>query len=381
MKITVFSNLYPSSSAPHRGVFNAQKFKHLSAHHSLQILVPVPWIEWLKGGRPKSLETLSATYFPYWYPPKFGRRLYGNFLAESARTTHRDVKAFSPDVVYGSYLFPDGFAAASLAKRFNRPLVLGLHGSDVNVHLQYPSRRKRLLKTLSYANRTISVSAALKGHLTNAGADPDRIVPIYNGIDRSRFYPKNKDEARQHLGLGSEPLALFVGNLLRSKGVFDFLRALADLDQLPLQGYIVGTGGDSSELDASIAQSKVRSRVHRVGPKPHSALPDWFAAADVICLPSYREGVPNVLLEAMASGRPVVATRVGGIPEIVTPDCGILVDAGDTHSLSHALREAMQTDWDPDAISSNPCIQSWEANAEQISRELHHAAREGARRP
>jgi glycosyltransferase involved in cell wall biosynthesis len=181
----------------------------------------------------------------------------------------------------------------------------------------------------------------------------------YNGIDQERFHPCDRTEACAALGLPTDRRRiLFVGNLLPVKGP-TFLAAafkqLADLQDVNV--VFVGSGSEVARLPAG-------ERLFVVGARPHEEIPLWMNACDALCLPSLSEGLPNVALEAMACGLPVIASRVGGVPEVVRDGTnGFLVPPSDPVALADALRLALATEWDRKSIRKSVCEFDWDVNA------------------
>jgi len=205
------------------------------------------------------------------------------------------------------------------------------------------------------------------------GADPTRVHTIYNGVDAQRFSPGSREAARQRLGLGAEqPLLLYVGNLKSTKGCLDLLEAFpAVLAQRPQAALVyAGAGACRDELLARAAALGCAERVSLVGAVPHAQLGDWFRAADLLCLPSHNEGVPNVVLEAMSCGIPVVASRVGGIPEVLPEFAGMLVPVRDPAALSAALLEATGRAWQGERIVEHARGFRWDDNIDRLERVL-----------
>jgi glycosyltransferase involved in cell wall biosynthesis len=178
------------------------------------------------------------------------------------------------------------------------------------------------------------------------GADPDRVRVVYDGVDSERFHPGPRDKARDRLAPELEMrgrVVLYIGNLLPVKGLDVLIRAFARLagQGVDFTGLLIGQGPLGSRLEDQIARLGLRGRVRLLGPRPHDQLPDWYRAADLFALPSRSEGVPVVLLEAIACGTPFVASRVGGIPEIAHLGASRLVPPGDTGSLAEAIRAGL----------------------------------------
>ncbi|HEU4726745.1 MAG TPA: glycosyltransferase, partial [Kofleriaceae bacterium] len=169
------------------------------------------------------------------------------------------------------------------------------------------------------------------------------------------------------------------GNLKREKGVIDLARAWQPVsDALPdARLAIVGGGPDRKELEAALPPG-----ASLVGPQPLSAIPAWLAACDVLVLPSHAEGTPNVVLEALACGRRVVASSVGGIPDLITSDVvGALVPPRSPDALAAALTQALRTSYDPSAVAEHGARGGWEASADALHAVLSAAADASVRSP
>jgi glycosyltransferase involved in cell wall biosynthesis len=235
--------------------------------------------------------------------------------------------------------------------------------------------------TLNHADLVIAVSAALKKEMISLGIPAEKIEVIPNGIDANRFRPIAMDTARQKLHLGQiGALILAVGALIPLKGQELLIHAFAriSMENSHLQLYILGEGPLRPTLEKLVLKLGLQDRVHLPGKKPHEELPFWFSAADVSCLPSAREGWPNVVTESLACGTPVVATRVGGIPEIlVSPDFGILVDQS-IESIASGLSQALSKRWDREGISARVRERTWDTVAAEVDRTLNSLVQPGA---
>ena len=180
----------------------------------------------------------------------------------------------------------------------------------------------------------------------------------------------SKDEARGQLGLQSSRMILSVGNLTPNKG-FDFLiRALPivvdKLDEKDVELAIVGDGPFRNELDATISRLRLEGRVRLVGAVPHEKLHVWYSAADVFCLASEREGWPNVILESLACGTPVVATRAGGISEILSSERLGLLTERDERKIAGAIVTALNKKWMSDDLVEYARNHSWDRTVSAV---------------
>jgi len=166
-------------------------------------------------------------------------------------------------------------------------------------------------------------------------------------------------------------MILFVGNILLSKGAGVLVRACDRLTRsgVEFRCYLVGRGRDESRIRSLIATLGLEERVTLVGPRPLAELTNWYGACDLVALPSYSEGIPNVLREASACGRPFVATRVGGIPEIADPATSVLVEPDSPEALADALADVLSGRMTAAALaeaSGGASAISWEESAERL---------------
>jgi len=200
------------------------------------------------------------------------------------------------------------------------------------------------------------------------GARPEKARAVLNGCDLSVFHVRDRLEARGKLGIDPDAEAVvYVGRMDVKKGLRELVAAAAALrrERPRLRVYLVGEGPDKPLILSAIQASNAAGYIRVL---PGCAFDDvavWMAAADLVTLPSYMEGCPNVVLEALASGRPVVATNVGGIPEILSEECGRLVPPGDSGALARALAAVLDRSWDAAAISARRS-RSWDAVAAEL---------------
>jgi glycosyltransferase involved in cell wall biosynthesis len=350
MRVLGLTNLYPNPMQPHRAPFNRHLFRLLGEYYPVRVVAPVAWTDELharRQGAPPlppdrrvTTDGLAVEHPRYYFPPRILRTWYGHCYQASVRgALERALDEFRPDVIHAPWTYPDGWAAVRLGHAAGLPVTIQVHGSDVRLLGRYPARRRRTEEALRAADGVIAVSRELADTVVRMGVEPDRVGVRYDGVDPDVFHPGSKADARVRLGL--DPAAtrvLFIGNLVEVKGIDVLLEASHRLRR----------GGFNFELDL-VGQGPLRetlekqarrlglSNVHFRGPLPQGELPDWYRAADVFALPSRSEGVPNVLLEAMACRTPFVASRVGGIPEVAVPEVGRLVPPEDPAALADVL--------------------------------------------
>ena len=334
VRTLLFSTLYPSSVRPTHGIFVETRLRELLKTGCVEtrVVAPVPWFpstaaRWGNFARLAHTPARETRHgIEVWHPryavlPKVGMTLAPLLLALGARATVRRLidDGFDFDVIDAHYYYPDGVAATLLGAWFDKPVTITARGTDINLIPQFRCPRQWLQWAGARARASIGVSAALVERMRALAFDPARLHVMRNGVDLERFSPHDPAEMRQALGLTASPLLLTVGNLHEHKGQRLVVDALARLrSQHPgAQLLVVGEGPDLAVLKQQAVALGLADAVRFVGVVPNAELARWYSAADVLILASSREGWPNVLLEAMACGTPVVASDVGGVREMV----------------------------------------------------------------
>ena len=361
LRVLLFSTLYPSSTRPQHGIFVETRLRELlrSGEVEVRVLAPVPWFystDPRHGEQARMAATpaqenrhgIEVLHPRYALIPKVGMTLAPLLLALACVGPIRKLlrEGYDFDVIDAHYYYPDGVAAAWLARHFGKPLAITARGSDLNLITQYALPRRMMQWAARRAQASIGVCKALVDVLRAWQIEPRRLHVMRNGVDLQRFKRQPRGETRQALGLadGEGPLLLSVGHLIERKGHHLVIEALAAL--LPTQPQarlvIIGEGVERAALEALALHLGVRDRVTLTGALPQAELPRWYSAADVLVLASSREGWANVLLEAMACGTPVVATRIWGTPEVVaSADAGCLVDERSGAALARGVQRLL----------------------------------------
>jgi len=273
------------------------------------------------------------------------------------------------DCIDAHFVYPDGLAAVLLGKILGVPVIVSARGTDINFFPSFRLIRPMIRWTLAQADGVVAVSSALKEAMVSLGAEPHKIHVIPNGVNAELFQPMDREEAKRNLNLPPQgPLLVSVGALIRPKGHLTLIRAFATIAPRhpELKLYILGEGPLRSALESLVRDLNLQDRVHLPGKRPNEELQQWFNAADVSLLVSEREGWPNVLTESMACGTPVVATRVGGVPEIIhSPELGIVVDQT-VGSVADGIERALLKKWDREAISKQTRTRTWSKVASEL---------------
>jgi glycosyltransferase involved in cell wall biosynthesis len=278
-----------------------------------------------------------SVHHPRWLAiPKVGMSVAPSLMAAGARACV-DALRDRIDVIDAHYFYPDGVAAAALGRKLGKPVVITARGTDLNVLPQHALSRRQIQRAAREAAGLVAVSESLRERLVELGIERERVQVLRNGVDLARFAPSAERGAiRERLGLKGAVL-LAVGNLVPEKDHALALDALAQLPGVTL--LVAGDGPLRAELARHASREGVADRVRFLGSVPQAMLIEYYNAADALVLTSRREGMPNVVLEALACGTPVVATRVGGVPEVIADEAtGRLAAAAEPVELAAAVR-------------------------------------------
>jgi len=357
LRVLSFSTLFPNVAQPRHGIFLEHRLAHLARAGELEIrhVAPVPYFPSRnpRFGRYAQLASvpraelragLPVTYPRYPLLPRVSMSAAPWLLAGAVLRHVRNIQrsGFDFDLIDAYYLYPDGVAAAALAHILRKPLLLTAFGSDVSQIPAYALPRRALLWATRRAPLTTVVCQALKDELVRLGVPADRIRVILHGVDLKLFQPPaDRAALRDSLGL-TGPTLISVGHLIDRKGHDFAIRAMPDLPGHTL--LIVGDGPRDAALRQLAQGLNLGDRVRFLGHVDQARLPALMGAADVLVNCSDREGIANVLIEAMACGTPVAATAVWGSPEAVTtPAAGILLADRSATALVEGVH-AMQAD-------------------------------------
>jgi glycosyltransferase involved in cell wall biosynthesis len=384
----VLTKIFPNAAEPLSAPFNRQQIAALGRRCSVDVLAPIPWFpgarfvsRWSGAGKltgvPKTeiIDGLDVTHPRTPYLPRFGHAasaaLYGAAVYPEIR---RRRGAF--DVLLGTWAYPDGVAAVALGNALRVPTVVKLHGSDMDVLSKRPSLRRQLAWALPRAARVVAVSRALGEQAEALGVARDRVDIVTNGVDATLFHPRDRAASRAELGHAGDTRRwiLFVGRVEADKGALELAPAFASLAASHPDTALVIVGDGKARAAMEETLRPLADRVVFAGARPFAEVPIWMGACDVLTLPSHHEGTPNVLLEALASGRRVVATRVGGIPDVVhRPELGTLVPVGEVGALASALAAVATQPYDGAAIAALGARGGWDESAARLQDVLARA--------
>lgn len=377
LRVLTLSTLFPDATRPGFGVFVERQTLGLAARTGIEVEVVAP------VGRPPWPVTLHPHYRDRTAAPRHQNR---NGLSVhrpgfrvwprlgDAGAARRLVAAVLPlarslrcEVVDAEFFWPDGVAAMHVARALGLPFSIKARGSDIHYWGARPAIRRQMLEAAEASGGLLAVSEALKRDMAALGMPGDKIRVHYTGIDLERFRPQPRDALKAALGV-SGPLIVTPGNLVPLKGQALAIEAVGELPGATL--LIAGEGPERAALEARIVATGLSGRARLMGAVPPAEMPSLLAAADLMVLPSEREGLANVWIEALACGTPILVPDVGGAREVVDrPEAGRLVPR-EAKAIAAAARGMLAFPPAPDAVRKAAERFSWERNASELEAHL-----------
>ncbi len=349
IRLLVLTSLYPNAVQPHLGRFVEERLRRLvdGGGITATVVAPVPWFPFRhrRFGRYAAFARVPACEERHGirieHPrhaviPRFGMNAAPELMYRALLPVLRRRLAAGDrfDLIDAHYFHPDGVVAARLGMALQKPVVITARGSDVNVIPRYRLPRRRIRRAADRAAAVVTVSAALKARLEALGVPPGKVTVLRNGVDLAHFAPRERSAIRAALGLAG-PVWLAVGNLAEAKGVHVTLEALAGVPDATL--LVAGQGPDEAHLRHLAERLGVGARVRFLGAVAHAELCGYYNAADAMVLATRREGMPNVVLESLACGTPVIVTPFEGVAEVVASPAAGRIAASRT---AGAIRDA-----------------------------------------
>lgn len=265
------------------------------------------------------------------------------FKKNAKKALEKLIKKEDIDIIHGHYLFPAGAAAVEVGKKHGIKTYVTAHGSDMfEVYKKQSLMRSTIKNVLKDADCVLAVSNALRHEIIATGVIgiADKTKLSWNSVDIEKFSAKGDDSFKKENNLEDKPIVLFVGNLIKRKNVDSLLEAkkIAKSDYYLV---IVGDGPLFKKLSKKVKDENIddvifagsRNDVERIIP-----------SSDLLVLPSFSESFGLVLIEALACGKPVIGSDVGGISEIINSDVGLLVDPNDVSSIAKAIDKVINDD-------------------------------------
>ena len=375
MRILTFTSLFPNSLAPNFGIFVRQRISHFADRgNQVQVVAPIPYVPKLLRGTPvgrmaslppvETIGGLTVHHPRYALLPKVSMPLHALLMYLGCRSTVRrlhDEHHF--DCIDAHYVFPDGVAAVLIGRWLGIPVTLTARGSDIHTFPSFATIRPQIRWALRNAAGVTAVSDSLAKRMLALEPSLDMSKVVGNGVDCERFFPEDRLAARRELGLSErEKIVLSVAALKHIKGSDLLVRAAALLQKSTpnCRIILVGKGPELAALQELTVQLGCARSVTFAGEIDNNQLRHYYSAADVSCLPSRDEGWPNVVLESLACGTPVVATGVGAVPDILNaPEFGTVVDPT-VEAIHSGLQTALARSWSPKNLMAYAGTKTWD---------------------
>ncbi len=377
LRVLTLATLFPNQAQPNFGIFVERQTAGLAARPGVDVTIvnPVGIPPWPlnRTARYASAQKLPLheqwrglnVYRPrFMLIPKIGGSINPVIIANALLPVIRRLHAETPfDLIDAEFFYPDGPAAMRIADALGLPFTIKARGADIHHWGNIAACCKQMLEAANKASGLLAVSAALRADMAALGMVSDKIIVHYTGLDQERFAPRDRKAEKAKLGL-SGSVMLCVGALIPRKNQALLIEALPQLSAVTL--LLAGQGESEADYRALAERIGVAERVHFLGNVPHDDLPGLFAAADIMALVSKSEGLANAWVEALACGTPVIASNVGGAPELIrSPDAGRII-ADNITVLVNAVRELLENPSPPERVAAQVAHFSWAANAEAL---------------
>lgn len=354
MRVLFINSIYPNPAEPTKGNFVLKNLAHYPKNIDIDVIAAVGYFvksrrKSVKGVPHIRFENFEGRKIRIWHPRfvLFPKNFMRAFVPLFERLAIAPILWFlnkrkKIDLLHINFCFPDGVAVASLARQMGIPYVITEHQAVLETLLSIKYMNKMMLHAYHGADKIIAVSEHTKNILLKHGVSRNNVVVVPNGIDTELFTPQASSQEIKRL--------IYIGYLVEHKGVQVLLEALSKVGDSSLKLSIVGDGAYKEELQNLTSEYHLEEQVEFLGSKTPSEVAQLLKEHDALVHPSFIESFGITVIEAMASGLPVLATRNGGSEYIVTEETGIIVPPKDSDAFAHGIRELISSDWDREHI-------------------------------
>ena len=385
LRVLSLSTLFPCPQRPAFGGFVANQMKAVACTGDVDLVMinpfgmPIwpfstrePYRTLARCPETSQMDALTVHHPRFTTIPRLGADSNPARIIRALLPLARRLHAEQPfDLVDAQFYFPDGPAAQAIAVALGVPFTVKARGSDILHWGTRPRALRQMLACGAAAARQLTVSAALGREMVALGLPEHNLRVHYTGLDRARFYPRPRDQARAEviarlkLALpDGASLLVCPGALIAIKGQDIAISAAALLPGVHLA--LAGAGPDEAALRARASQSDVAGRVHLLGQVSHDLLPLLMSAADAVVLPSEREGLANVWVEALACGTPLIIPDIGGAREVVQSPSAGRIAPREPAAIASAIADLLSAPPTPADVAANVARFSWEENAKAL---------------
>ena len=389
IKSLIITYSFPTKHNPTAGIFILNQMEELRKCCDIKVLFPYAYVPKIKilgrfakysdVGEKEVIDGFEVYHPKYIMLPRAG--LTKKFLSEALsieaffshqytkKIADKIIKDWNPDIIHIHSSLGEGLIGSRLKKKYKKPLVVTLHGEDITKHSKKMFSKQLTKFTLKNADAIIPVSKFLENEIRNLGIQNKKSFVIPMGAKTDRFKPKDTNEMRKKLNLPlNKKIILFVGHLVERKGVIYLVKAMSKIIKKEKNSLclVIGKGAEEGKLKKAASELGLNNAIKFLGQKTNEEVAPYMNACDIFVLPSLNEGLPVVLCEALACGKPVVATAVAGTPELVTKDAGYLVMPKDPKDLEEKIIVALNKKWNKNKILERAKLFSAKYCAEKV---------------
>ena len=382
MRILTVTTFFPNSANRHRTVFVKNLVHAMQQYLPVSVVAPIPyappirrmpqWYVQSQIGRVERVDEIEVLHPRFLVVPRLDWLSGFSYFLGVLQVVRQLKHDYGSCLIHAHCAYPDGVGAGLIARTLRLPYAVTVHGSDINVYATYRTLRRQIHWALTNADGVITVSRDLEAkvtQLTGGAVKRLKYIPCA-GFDPAVFYLRSATEYRADLDIPKEArIVVFVGLLVPIKGVDLLIEAWAMLCHRRIVGdadrlVIIGDGNCRPDLESRVKAAGISTKVRFTGSIQQNDVSRWLATATLLCLPSHNEGTPNVVVEALANGIPVVATRVGGVPELLREGVnGMMVPPGAASALADTLALALSRNWNRAQIASSVQHLTWQTIA------------------
>jgi len=349
LKICIVTTMFPKFPGDYYGSFIFDEVKAL-AEKGFEVHVVTQHNPGIPYG--EVMDQIHVHRFRWLEPKKFRALVHFNGLMDTFRMITyvislffnliRIIRKYKIQIIHAHSVIPTGFIASIVSKVMGKPLFITAHGMDINNFENKPFFNYFISRSLNSSSKSIAVSEDLAKKMRAMAEDKNKIIVLRNAVDTSRFNPTKNKSIRKNFKIKDEEiLILYVGYLDEFKGIYELINAfnIIHSENRKVKLMMIGAGPKKDHLLKILTEMNIENEVIFTGRVEPQKIHKYYQAADIFVLPSYTEGLPVSVLEAMACGLPIVATDVGGIPEIITDGFnGFLIPPMNEKELCKKLR-------------------------------------------
>lgn len=389
LHVVSIATLFPDETRPNFGIFVERSLAALARQPDIRLTViaPLGIPPWPLSLHPRYAALRRLPLREEWHGltvlrprflliPGIGARLNAGAIARAILPIARALKANGQlDVLDAQFFHPDGPATHRVARALSLPFSVKARGADISLWAQRPDTGPAIRAAAQAAAGLLSVGQALKDDMVAAGMDAGKIRVHYTGLDAERFRPLDRAAARAHWGVPPDaPVLLTVGALIPRKGQSLVIEAMRHLPQ-DVHYVMAGGGADASRLASLADRLGLADRVRQLGPVPNNDLPQLYAAADLMVLPSASEGLANAWVEAQACGLPLVLSDIPPAYEMIDGEDAGTITAADPSSLATAIGKVLHQPVDRATLAARAHQRfNWERNGRELASHLRSLA-------